>query len=440
MDFVGTGPQLWPLKVAGGGGENPNLTQGSPTTFQFNDLPDRAPTGPLAYYLVCLLLTIQGSFVQSGGTGNVIARDRLVQCLVDSIDWTNAWFGTPLSKQNNAGTFWPVIEFVAGGFKYGQPQANQIAAADGAHPFSVTLAIPAANDRRGRLVRDTSSLALLFQPSQLKLNVAPNSVAVGFSPGATITGLNARLSAVLVPRQEIVLATPMEWVLHQTAVAGNAVLIPGFGRASGFTGIEAKGGVAFLGELTSLDNQGGSFLANNVSNIQFQWRGQVLLQDIVGWVSAMFGGLPNDRPQQTPESNQGTAGTINDYAGFPRLDDTLAAGSLTIDLNNLRFFPWVLGGNGCGLAELQTADSDQTYYKTTSGETGTHLILAEYAKQWQEPKKAAFVALCKQGGPNSLANCVYPGRGDALQLRPRYPRDKHTITPDQGTYLPFQLI
>jgi hypothetical protein len=370
MDTTSTGGQLWSLKSSGAGGENPTLTQGSPVTFQFNDVPDRCPTGPLANFMPCVLLTIAGAIVQGGG-GTAIPRDRLVEALIDSIDWTNSWFGTPFSKNWNAGSFLPVIEFVSGGFKYGQPQQNQIPAAAGAHNFSITIAIPAASDKRGRLVRDTSQLALLFQPSQLKVNVAAASVLTGLSAGATLTGpggagsASARLSAVLVPRQEIVLATPMEWVLEQIPVGGNAVKITGFGRDTALTGVEPKGGVSFLVELTNVGDQGGSFAAQNVTQIQFQWRGLQLLQDMSGWVNMMFGGLPNDRPQISPGVD---------------------------------------------------------------------------AKQWQATKQAAFVSLVKQGGPNSLAAYVLGTGYSASSLRPRFPRSKHTLSTDQQTYLPWQLI
>lgn len=444
----GSGAQLWPLKSTSG--ENPAVTQGRPITFECNDVPDRAPTGPLAYYLVALLLTVAGTLVEpEGGSDVSIPRDVLPGLLIDSIDWTNSFFGTPISGNYVKGTNLPIVEFVAGGFQYGQRQTNQIDETVGG-AFSMTLAIPACNDKRGRLVKDTSNLALLFRPSHFKVNFAAASVLDGYSEDTTVSGLNCRVSAVIVPRPELVLGTPMEWVLTEIKSGGNAVKINGFGRDTALTGVESKGGVATLGELTLVNRLGGIITPNKFTQISFQWRGQGELQDIQGYQNMINDQLPNDRPQVAATTARGTAG-INDYVGFPySQNNTMFASSSTPDLDFLLIWLWVLGGDDLQLTDLQSAETDETYYITqTDGfEDGDHLILGQFAREFQEKKRAAWLSTITDGGASSLASYVLQGpaavdaaikRGRVGGLTQRYPRDKHSITADQFTYLPWQL-
>ncbi|HET7485840.1 MAG TPA: hypothetical protein VFJ64_10770 [Solirubrobacterales bacterium] len=432
MEEAGTGGNSWPLKSASG--ENPTVTLGSPITFLFTDVPDRAPTGPLANYLPGCFLTIKGTLTQSGETSQAIPRDVLPSVLIDSIDWTQSFFGAVLSTNYVKGKNLPVVEFTANGFKYGQRQIGDIPATPAAYAFSLTVWIPAASDRRGRLISATSQLALLFQPSQLKINFAASGAVAEISPGASFSGLSCRVTADLDPRQELVLGTPMEWILHQIPAAGASVRIEGFGRNTAMTGVEDKGGVAFLGELTGQANQDGILDPVDITQLSFQWRGQGELQDIDAWVNKFVGLLPNDRPQQGGGVVEGGL-NLNDYAGYP---NTMTAGDTTnasIDLANMRFFPFVLGGRELRLTDLQTADQDQTYYLNGPTFSGTHQILAQYARRWQQGKRDAWEALVRASG---LVQYVY-GSGTAVSMQQRVPLSKHFTTPDQATYLPWAL-
>jgi hypothetical protein len=435
MEEAGTGGNSWPLKSASG--ENPTITQGSPITFLFTDVPDRAPTGPLANYLPGCFLTIQGTITQPSEGGSRIPWEVLPQLLIDSVDWTQSFFGAVLSTNYVKGAFLRIVEYTANGFKYGQLQASAIPAAAGSTPFSVTVWIPAASDRRGRLISATSQLALLFQPSQLKINFAPLTTLQSWSAGATVSGLNCRVTADLDPRQELVFGTPMEWILHSIPSAGASVRIEGFGRNTAMTGVEDKGGVAFLAELTDENaNLGyGTLDAANITQLSFQWRGQGELQDINAWVNKFQGLLPPGRPFVGGTMDQDANAGLNDYAGYPNASGATGTSGKNNDTARLRFFPFVLGGRELRLTDLQTADQDQTYYLNGPTFNGSHQILAQYARRWQQGKRDAWEAMVRASG---LPAYVY-GSGTAVSMQQRVPLSKHFTTPDQATYLPWAL-
>jgi hypothetical protein len=434
MEEASTGGNLWPLKSASG--EHPTVTMGSPLTFLFTDVPDRAPTGPLAYFLPGCFLTVSATITQPSEGGVAISRENLPGLFIDSIDWTQSFFGTPVSTNYVKGAFLPIVEYTANGFKYAQPQMGNIPSSPGAKPVTFQVWIPAGSDRRGRNISATSQLALLFQPSQLKINF--NSAAsFATATGATVSAVSCRLTASLDPRQELVLGTPMEWVLHQIAAAGSSVRIEGFGRNTAMTGVEEKGGVAFLSELTTVSqNMGyGNLDPTTINQLSFQWRGQGELQDILGWVNQFIGLLPNDRVQQGGSVDAGALTGVNDFSGYPNTMDASDGVSSTQGLNVLRFFPFALGGRELRLTDLQTADQDQTYYLNGPTFTGSHSILAQYARRWQQGKRDAWEALVRASG---LPAYVY-GSGTAVSMQQRVPLSKHFTTPDQATYLPWAL-
>jgi hypothetical protein len=450
----GTGGNQWNLKS--GGSNSLTVTAGNTYNWQLNDIPDRAPSGPLAYYLTALLLTITGTITQSGSTGVQIPRDVLPALLINSINWQNSWMGPVLNFQYAKGFTLPIMEFVAGGFQYGQRQQNNIAAANGATTFSMTLRVPALNDNRGRLLKETSQLAALFQPSQFSVTMASTTGLTTFSPGASFSSMTMSVTAQLDPRQELVLGTPMEWILHTPISGGPQVTIEGFGRQAGVNGVAIKGGVAFLADLTATPTtQPGVVLPSSLTDFSFPWRGQATTYDIKAWLQQHLALLPNDRPQQSAGTNLGTSDRTNDFSGFPYTVNNVDATGPSVDLVNLKFFPLVMGGDELELSDLQTAESDQTFNMTQTGgftTPGNHQILAEYARVWTPEKMGDWVAQIVRGGANSLATCVLQkpsvvaevlkrvtdpnGRG--LQLR--YPTAKHVTTVDQETYLPHQFI
>jgi hypothetical protein len=439
MDAQATSGQLWPLKT--GSTDNPSLTAGQPVTFFMNDIPAQAPTGPLAYYLPYILLTISGNLVQAGGTGSAITWERLINVLLDSLEVSNTWFGSPVAPQFVKGIHYHIIEPTLSGWnRKAIRQRNRFPAANGTYPFDYTIAINLASCRLGRLGRDTSQLALLFRPGKLTVNVAAAATLTNISAGATFTSLAAKASAVLLPRQELVLGTPVETVLHQpVSGSGPAVLINGFGRDTQLTGVKNKGGVLYLSELTSLVGQNGVFQANAVTNFSFPWRGQQQHSHVVAMAASMLAQRPNARPTLSTGTSEGTTDRTNDMADSPYLQGSLDTAVANLDLVNLAALEFVTPGDDVQLTDLQTADSDQQYNMTVTGgfTNGNHQILGMYAKAWADAKIADWMALVNGSG---LAQAVLGKQITTADLTRRVPRTKHSISPDQFDYLPWQAI
>jgi hypothetical protein len=447
MDLVGTGGQLWPLTT--GNNDNPTLTQGKPTSFFCNTVPDRCPTAPLAYYLPVVLLTIYATLNQPASGASTIAWDRLPAALLDSIDWITAWHGTVVSANHVFGSQLNLVEFYSNGFRYAARRRPPYPTTTGAYPVEYTFAVTPSVSRLGRLMADTAQLALLFQTSQLKINIAASSVLDGLSTGATFTNLSARASAVLVPRNELVLGTPVETILHQVVAGSNSnqVQIKGFGTDTMLTGVESKGGVVWLGELTTANGQGGAFAAENVTQFSFPWRGQTQMQHVEGFVSMnSLSNMVNDRANTFPTVVAGGDGEFNNPPYGMDKSDQNTTTSTHMDLTKLLAWIMVQGGNDLALSDLQTAYKDESYFLTvTGGFTGaTHLILAMYARQWTETMRTSWVKKITAGGANgmdSLASYVLGGPTGVAkaQMHQRTPHGKHYLTADNLAYLPYQF-
>lgn len=439
-----TVPQLWPLQS--GSTNNPTLTPGSQTTFQFQDVPDRSPTGPLAYYLPGCLLTFKGNIVQSGGTGNAIYSDMFFAMLFSNLSWIQAWMGSAIQSQHVQGSQWQVIEYFANGYRYAENPRGAIApAAPGTYPFEVVIFVPFASDRTFNLEAETSQLALLARASQLQINVAPTSVLTTASPGASITSFTGRCSAVLNPRAEIVLGTPIETILTQiVAGAGNSVKITNFGTDTGLQGIDPGGGVMSLLFLTNQLLQGGSFDSANITDFTWQWRGQSYTQDILALLSTWKRNIPAPFFGGTV-GNQGSGITGNSQLiGVPYIVDQTQLypqGGFNTDLRNLLFWALVLNGQRPRLTSLQTADSDQTFNMTvTGGYSGTHQILGRYARSWQPQMVKQWIGQVMAGGQGSLARYVLGANYANASLGRRGAQGKLYTTNDESRYLPYQLF
>jgi len=432
--------QLWPLQS--GSGNQPTLTPGKTTTFQYNDVPDRCPTGPLANYMPGTEVTFYGNVVQPSEGGAVIHGDTFFAALFSSLQQIQAWHGTPVASQHVLGAQWYVTEYFVNGFRYQDDLRAVVAPAGaGTYPFEITIFVPFSSCRIGELEDYTSQLALLARTSQLQINVAPASVIDSLSTGATITNFSATASAVLQPRQELVLGTPIEVILAQiVAGAGNSVKITGFGTDTGINGVDPGGGVLALLALTSQGLQGGSFAAIDILNYLFQWRGQQYTEDMQGLIKQAKRLLP------TPNLN--TLATVSGagsaalqgipYPVYNVQTDSPATTAKTA-LDNLNFWPLVLPGERCRLTSLQTADSDQTFNMTVNGGySGSHQILGLYARSWQERMVANWVGQITAGDGGSLAAYVLGPNYTKAGPSRRAPA-KHSLSNDQLRYLPWQF-
>lgn len=439
MNRFGTSGQTFPLSA--GNDNNPTLTPGESTTFMCNTLPSRAPGG-LAYYLNAIILTFKATLTQPNSGASVIPWDRLVECFVDTLNWYNCWHGTPVSPNFVKGRHYSVIEYIKGGFRYAARKRENIPATGGTYPINLSIMVYPGVSRIGSLLHDTAQLALLFQNSSLEILAASESVISSISAEASLSDITCKASAIMTPRSEIVLGTPIETVLHQIASGGSAasqVNITGFGRNTGLTGVGNKGGVLSLLELCAVNGQNGVLTdCADVTNYSFAWRNQRQTSDIEAHFWDQFQAQqPASRVAVQPTP---VAGGDAEGVGFPYIA-THSNATMASMLHDTYAFPFVFPGEDCRLTELQTAENDEEYNLTANFSSGSHQILAEYAKQWTQASLESFVQEITKGGASSLAAHVLGGV-DAVtkaDLHQRYPLNKHITTPDQMTYLPWQF-
>jgi hypothetical protein len=358
----------------------------------------------------------------------------------------NCWHGTPISMNYVTGKNMPVVEFVQNGFMRPVRERPPYPSGHGSYPVEYTFALRPSTNAVGDLETETSQLALLYQTGEIALKVAGADVIDGLSTGATLTNMTAQISAVLVPRNELVLGTPVEAVTHEI-VAGSTssyIQIKGFGTDTAINGCENKGGVLGLLELTSVNGQGGCFTLENIQQYNFPWRGQDPIEHIVGFMSMNgISQLPNDRSQALPIILEagGDSSMNNPPYSMAKLDELLTAGTDNLDLREGLYWPMVFPGVDATLSDVQTANSDKQYFLKVNGGfgNGTHVILGFYARRWTDNMRAAWVKKIT-GGEDPLSEYVL-GAGNTAKasLGQRVPSGKHMLTDDNYTYLPWQL-
>jgi len=445
MRKTGTGGQTWPLTSPLSA---PTFVAGGNLRFDMNDVPARCPTGPLAYYVPALILSFFGTLVNAGESPDAVTTMDLPGLIIQSVEVRDVWHGTPVSSTYWLGEHLRIHEFIGSGYEYVQRMPNWItpATSPGADA-SFQVRVPLSGGE-GQLIRETSQLALLYQPGSVFITMKPASVLNGVSANTTWVG-SVQADLELDPRPELVLGTAIEHVLHRQVSAPNDpdIQIKGFGRSSKLTGVEAKGGVMHLMELTAADtgpsgvSLGGVFLGSEVGRYSFDWRGQKITSNPSALLSSLQSqmrrwpdvGVPGLAITLGDASNAGSEFTTFPYAGRG-LNGTVSP------LNdNLLAWLMVCAGSDARLTDCQTADSDQAYHLELDGatfDTGDHLIIGRYAKVWTEGKRADWVAQVRKAG---LDTYVLGSAAGAAQLRPRAPMDKHSLTVDQVAYLPFQF-
>jgi hypothetical protein len=433
MNRKNTGGQNWPLTSPQ---ENPTVIAGGAARFDLNDVPDRSPTGPLANYIPALLLTIFGTMNFAAEAGDPIAWYDIPRLLINSIEVRNAWHGTPLAAVNLTGPNIRLIEFVGNGYSYGDTATAEIAG-DNAFALQVALPLSAGQDS---LINETSQLALLYQPASVQIQMQPAAVLDAASEGTTCDNMSLRCSAELDPRAELVLGAGVEWIMHRAVAspAGFEIQVKGFGRETNLTGVQPKAGVLALMELGNGYGLGGVLPPNAINNIAFNWRGQAYSSDVISYLNGIRRQLPNFRTLFTPTAG-GT--TPVDRAGFPYAPSSGGAAYSSLS-TQLMLWPWVLAGDKCRLTDVETADRDETYHLGLTGDTydtGDHLILAQYVKQWTIDKRAQWETKVRAGGDSSLAAHVLGSRLAGASLKQREPLDKHQIDGDLRAFLPWQL-
>lgn len=380
MLLNGTGVQSWPLSAAGGG-DFPALVQGSPTVFNLNTLP--IVQGNLAYYLPALLCTITGTFTQSGGTGVRTAWNNLYRILIESLEVRNAWHGSPLSPQFVKGSMLPILEQVCLGYRNPVRKRGFFPAANGAYNFSFTFAVPLSLGL-GQKPHHTAQLVAFYKEAQFSLQVAQASVLTALSPGATLSALQIRCSALMIPEPEVRMGPVMEVIDYQVAATAGQVNVPiqSFGNQGQTTRMERGAGLVYFGLLTSNQGLPGPFLPENVLRLNVPFRGQTDTGHLPPYLAAQILSLGNQRTAGSVD-DQGIAKGYSDTSGFPYTEGFDASNS-TSEFTNLLAVPIVTPGTDLELTKVQVVDGDESLnIQLSAGPAGTWHNLAVQLKSWQ---------------------------------------------------------
>ncbi len=443
MRKTSTGGQTWPLTSPLSA---PTYAASGDIRFDMNDVPAKCPTGPLAYYIPALLITIIGALTNAGEAPTPISVYDLPGLLIKNVEVRDVWHGTPVSSSYWLGEHLRIHEFIGNGYSLAQRMPGTVAPDAGGEEVAFTVRVPLSAGE-GELIRETSLLALLYQPGSVGITFKPatgTGTLGGASTGTTFAG-SVRCSLELDPRAELVLGAGIEHVLHRTVAAPSDpdIQIKGFGRSSKMTGVLPKGGVLTLMELTALAAAGaaplgGVFDGSEVNSFSFDWRGQKITNDVHGFFASILSQM-----NRWPDISVGTSNESSERTTFPYMSEGATAGVANPLNDSLMAWLMVLAGNSARLTDLQTADSDQTYHLDLGAntyDTGDHLIIARYARQWAQGKRDDFEAKMMKDGPNSLAAYVLGNNYQKAQMRPRAPMDKHTLTADQTAYLCWQFV
>ena len=182
MRKTGTGGQTWPLTSPLSA---PTFVAGGNLRFDMNDVPARCPTGPLAYYVPALILSFFGTLVNAGESPDAVTTMDLPGLIIQSVEVRDVWHGTPVSSTYWLGEHLRIHEFIGSGYEYVQRMPNWItpATSPGADA-SFQVRVPLSGGE-GQLIRETSQLALLYQPGSVFITMKPASVLNGVSANTT---------------------------------------------------------------------------------------------------------------------------------------------------------------------------------------------------------------------------------------------------------------
>jgi hypothetical protein len=390
----GVGYQLFPLQS--GGNDNPSLTQGNPTSYSLDTVP--IVNGNRANYLLGVLVTIAGLFVQAGTLGSETFWDKFFQTLIQSVEVRNAWHGSPLNAQHALGVYWPILEYVGCGFRYAARRKGSFPAAAATYGFSYTFMVPLCRGTNAKPVK-TSQLQLLYKKAQLVLNIAPAATATSVSTGSSLSTMTCRASAVLQAHRSIWLAPGLEWVDYQNTASSSQTQIPllNFGNTTNLTGTKANAGIAFLGAITAANGQPGSFNASDLTQYQFPFLGQFLTQHMPAVLAQQLMSMGAQRTiGGTKTQGAIAANQANDVSGFPYIIDAQDGTGTTVaaanELANLMFFPLVVQAEDGQDSKVWQAYGDQSYNLIGPAFSGTNHTLAQHLRAWEDGKETDFAA------------------------------------------------
>lgn len=426
-----TGFQRYPLTA--GSNDAPQPVAGNPTTFEMRAIPILVEK--LAYYVYGIVVTVAFSVTQSGGTGVAIYSDNLIRCVLDSLEVRNAWHGTPVSQNHVKGSLLPIISFIGAGYGNIERVPGPIPAANGTYTRRMSVFVPLASGL-GEKPHHTAQLALFYKQAQLVLNFAAASVATAVSPGSSITYTSVKASAVMLPEPEIRLGPGIEWILYRNTAAASQeqILLQAFGNTTGLNGTIPDAGVLWMGAITSLIGQGGSFTADAVTRYSFPWRGQVPSTHIESIVAEMLAALNNGSYVAT--NANGVAGAM---AGFPYIlatDLSINAGGAFNPLSGLQYLGLVNEGPNVELTKVQIARGEQAYFLSGPTFSGENLTLAQHARTFNDNMRDDCM---RQVVDSGLAKAVLD-QSTKLGWVPKLLNKQDTIDTDKLRLLPWRIV
>jgi hypothetical protein len=433
----GVGYQLFPLQS--GGNDNPALTQGNPTSYALDAVP--VVNGNRANYLLGVLVTIAGVFVQAGTLGLETFWDNFFQTLIQSIEVRNAWHGSPLNAQHALGVYWPIIEYVGCGFRYASRRQGAFPAAAASYGFSYTFMVPLCRGTNAKPVK-TAQLQLLYKKAQLVLNIAPASTATATSPGSSLNTMTCRASAVLQAHRSIWLAPGLEWVDYQNTASSSQSQIPllNFGNTTNLTGTKANAGIAFLGAITTANGLPGSFAAPSVTQYQFPFLNQYLIQQLPAVLAQQLMSMGAQRYQGGTLIRGNIVDNMpSDLGGFPYIMDTQQAtgtGAGISELTNLMFIPLVVQAEDGQDSKVWQAFGDQSYNLAGPNFTGTNHTLAQHLRAWEDAKETDFAAQVISSG---MAQEVL-GSSDLEKKKAPFNQSITNIEAGKARYFPTEYM
>jgi len=428
-----TGFQHWFLNAAGGG-DNPAMVQGATTTFNLNTVPlfqDR-----MANYIPACEVTITGILTQSGGTGVRQPFDALARVLVDSLEVKNAWYGAPVSPQHVKGAYIPLIEQILCGYRAPSRKRGFFPAANGAYSFSYTFLVPLSIGL-GQKPHHSSQLAAFYKEAQLNVNVAAASVLTALSPGASLSSLAARCSAILVPEPELRLGPIVEFIDYQAAASTGQTGIPiqSFGNTTQTTKTEKGAGLVSFHLLTSNFGLPGAFLPENVTRLNVPWRGQNDTAHIVPYLTQQLLAMGNQRVIGSV-TDQASANALSDMGSFPYVPGTDHSNS-TNELTGLLGLPVVAPADQLETSKVQVVNGDEQINLTlSSGPSGTHHMLACHLRSWQQ---AAYVDAATYLSSLKLPDKVLKSGSGDLVFVPKTLKKNQSIAKRKLRFLPVVL-
>jgi len=426
-----TGFESFPLSAAGGG-DFPSLTPGSPTVFNLNTIP--LFQGSKVNYVPALECTITGNLVQSGGTGVRQPWDNLYRILIESLEVRNCWHGSPISPANMKGSMLPIIEQFTAGYRQFARKRGFFPAANATYPFSFTFLVPLSLGL-GAKPHHTAQLAALYKEAMFSLQVAPAATLTALSPGATVTSLQMRCSALLLPEPEIRVGPVIEYIDYQIAATAGQVNVPllGFGNNSQLTKMERGAALFYFGLLTSNGGLPGPFLPENVTRLNVPWRGQTDTGHMACYVTQQLLAMGTGR-QIGGAVDQGASQALSDTGNFPY---TPAFDGTTVnELTGLLAVPVVTPASDLELSKIPTVDGDESLNITVSSLSGTWHNLAGQARSWQP---SALQELTQYLVNIGLPSKVLKGGSGGLTWMVKSLRKNDDIDAKKTRYLPLCL-